>query len=267
MLRYAYPLALMGLAGVSSQMLDRILLQNTLPAGYYAGKSAAYAVGIYGACIKLTVFMSLAIQSFKYAAEPFFFSQNEQKDSPRVFAQVMHYFVITCVLFWLGISLNLFWIKDVFIRNEAYHEGIFIVPILLLANLILGIYYNLSFWFKLTDKTHYGTWLSFLGALITLLGNLWLIPILGYMACAWVTLMSYSVMAWGCYALGQKHYPVPYTTGKILAHLILGSLIVTASVQLPADWGLWLFFPNIGLLGVYVFFLFLTEKELMKKVL
>lgn len=266
-LRYAYPLAIMGLAGIASQMLDRILLQHYLPAGFYAGKTTDYAIGVYGACIKLTVFMSLAIQSFKYAAEPFFFSQAQDKQSPQVFAKVMHYFVITCVVFWLAISLNLHWIKDLFIRNPAYHEGIFIVPILLLANLLLGVYYNLSFWFKLTEKTHYGTWISIAGAVITLVGNVLLIPVWGYMACAWVTLASYSVMAWVCYALGQKHYPIPYTTGWIMAHLFLGALIVTASIQLPAEWGLWLLIPNFGLFMVYVFFVAITEKELLAKVL
>lgn len=265
MLKYAYPLAVMGLAGIASQMADRILLQYCLPTGFYAGKTTTDAIGIYGACVKLTVFMSLAIQSFKYAAEPFFFSQTEEKQTPRVFAQVMHYFVIMCVIFWLGISLNLFWIKDLFIRNPIYHEGIFIVPILLLANLLLGVYYNLSFWFKLTDKTHYGTWLSLLGALITVLGNILLIPVAGYMACAWITLVSYAVMAWTCYVLGQKNYPIPYDTGWLLAHLTLGGLIVTASVQLPAEWGLWLIFPNMGLFGVYIFFLMLTEKGLWTK--
>ena len=161
----------------------------------------------------------------------------------------------------------MFWIKDLFIRNPIYHEGIFIVPILLLANLLLGVYYNLSFWFKLTDKTHYGTWLSILGALITVLGNILLIPVMGYMACAWITLVSYAVMAWVCYVLGQKYYPIPYTTGRLLAHLVLGALIVTASVQLPANWGLWLFFPNAGLFGVYVFFLMLTEKGIRERLI
>jgi O-antigen/teichoic acid export membrane protein len=264
-LKYAYPLAIMGFAGISSQMLDRILLQYWLPTGFYAGKTTTDAIGVYGACFKLTVFMSLAIQAFKYAAEPFFFGQAEDKNSPRLFAQVMHYFVITCVLFWLGISLNMFWLKNLFIQNPIYHEGLYIIPILLLANLILGIYYNLSFWFKLTDKTHYGIWLSILGAMITLVGNIALIPVMGYMACAWITLLAYTVMTWACYALGQKNYPVPYTTGKIVAHLILGSLIVTSSVQLPANWGLWLFFPNAGLLMVYIFFLYLTEKEMFAK--
>ena len=267
LLKYAYPLALMGLAGIASQMLDRILLLYALPENYYAGKSTEYAVGVYSTCIKLTVFMSLAIQSFKYAAEPFFFSQAQDKNSPKVFAEVMHYFVITCVVFWLGICLNLYWIKDVFIGNKSYHEGIGIVPILLLANLILGIYYNLSFWFKLTDQTHYGIWLSVLGAIVTLAGNLVLIPIFGYMACAWITLASYTLMAWSCYALGQKNYPVPYRTGQIFLHLLLGSLIVVASMQLPTEWGLWLLLPNAGLFMVYLAFVAMMEKQLLKKVL
>ncbi len=266
LLWYGYPLALMGLAGVASQMLDRILLQYYLPTGYYVGHSTKEAVGIYGACIKLTIFMSLAIQSFKYAAEPFFFSQAEDKKSPLVFAQVMHYFVIICVMFWLAISLNLYWIKAVFIRNPVYHEGVGIVPILLLANLLLGIYYNFSFWFKLTDRTHYGTWLSIGGALVTWVGNVLFIPVFGYMACAWVTLVSYGGMAFVCYALGQRHYPVPYRIGQMLLHLLLGSLIVMASLQLPAEWGMWLLLPNMGLFAVYLFFVFITEMKAWKKI-
>jgi len=266
LLWYAYPLAIMGLAGIASQMLDRILLKYYLPAGFYAGHaSSAEAVGIYAACIKLTIFMSLAVQSFKYAAEPFFFSQAQDKQSPKLFAQVMYYFVITCILFWLAISLNLHWIKTLFIGNPVYHEGIGIVPILLLANLLLGVYYNLSFWFKLTDRTYYGLWLSIGGALIILVGNIVFIPIFGYMACAWVTLVSYASMAWACYVLGQRYYPVPYRTGMMLLHLFLGALIVMASGQLPADWGLWLLFPNAGLFAAYLLFIILTEKDLLKK--
>ncbi len=225
MLVYAYPLMLMGMAGAVNELLDRILLEEWLPEGFYPGKSNMAAVGIYSACYKLSIFMTLAIQAFRYAAEPFFFSQAEEKDSPKAFALIMKWFVIACAAIFLFISVNL---EDfaLLLRSEAYREGIMVVPVLLLANLFLGVYYNLSVWFKLTDKTKYGTYISFGGAAITITFNLLLIPVLGYMGSAIATFLCYFSMALASYLLGNRHYPIPYPVKTILGYILFSISLV-----------------------------------------
>ncbi len=218
LLAYCIPLLWMGLAGMVNEVMDRILLKYLLPDHFYPGQTNLYAVGIYGACYKLSMFMSLAIQSFRYAADPFFFSKASDKNAPELFAQVMSWFVITCLSIFLLVSLFLPYF-GLLLRNPAYREGLYIVPYLLLANLFLGIYYNLSMWYKLTDKTIFGTYLSITGAVITLLGNLLLIPFIGYFGSAITTLICYFIMALLSWYFGQKYYPIPYQAGKIVAYI------------------------------------------------
>jgi O-antigen/teichoic acid export membrane protein len=237
MLSYAYPLLFMGLAGAVNELLDRILLQEWLPEGFYPGKSNFDAIGIYSACYKLAIFMTLAIQAFRYAAEPFFFSQAAEKDSPKTFALIMKWFVIACAFIFLFISANL---EDfaLFLRGEDYREGIMVVPVLLLANLFLGVYYNLSVWFKLTDKTKYGTYISFGGAAITILFNLLLIPVLGYMGSAIATLLCYFIMALASYILGSRHYPIPYPVTTMVGYVLLaiGLVWLALGVEVSNFW-------------------------------
>jgi O-antigen/teichoic acid export membrane protein len=237
MLSYAYPLLFMGLAGAVNELLDRILLQEWLPEGFYPGKSNFDAIGIYSACYKLAIFMTLAIQAFRYAAEPFFFSQAAEKDSPQTFALIMKWFVIVCAFIFLFISANL---EDfaLFLRGEDYREGIMVVPVLLLANLFLGVYYNLSVWFKLTDKTRFGTFISFGGAAITILFNLLLIPVLGYMGSAIATLICYFSMALVSYILGSRHYPIPYPVKTMAGYVLLAIVLVwlALGIEVPNFW-------------------------------
>lgn len=225
MLVYAYPLMLMGLAGMVNEVIDRILLRSYLPESVYPNLSNDAVVGIYGNCYKLAIFMSLAIQAFRYAAEPFFFSQAEEKNSPATFALIMKWFVIVCAFIFLFISANL---EDfaLLLRRESYRQGIMVVPVLLLANLFLGVYYNLSVWFKLTDQTRFGTYISFGGAAITILFNLLLIPVLGYMGSAIATLACYFSMALASYLLGNRHYPIPYPVRTILGYILLAAGLV-----------------------------------------
>ncbi|MFD2248475.1 lipopolysaccharide biosynthesis protein [Pontibacter ruber] len=232
MLSYAYPLLFMGLAGMVNEVIDRILLEEWLPEGFYPQYSNEAVVGIYSACYKLSIFMTLAIQAFRYAAEPFFFSQAENKNSPQTFALIMKWFVIVCAFIFLFISANL---EDfsLFLRSKAYREGIMVVPVLLLANLFLGVYYNLSVWFKLTDKTKYGTYISFGGAAITILFNLLLIPVLGYMGSAWATFICYFSMALVSYLLGNIHYPIPYPVKTITGYVLLAVALVLVALYVP----------------------------------
>lgn len=238
MLVYAYPLLFMGLAGTVNEVLDRILLEHWLPESFYPGQSNKASVGIYSACYKLAIFMTLAIQAFRYAAEPFFFSQAQDKNSPQTFALVMKWFVIVCAAIFLFISVNLE-IFGHFLRRPEYREGLMIVPVLLLANLFLGIYYNLSVWFKLTDKTKYGTYISFGGAGVTILFNLLLIPVLGYMGSAVATFICYFSMALACYLLGNRHYPIPYQVKTILAYVVVAIALVLMALFVPVE-NMWL---------------------------
>ncbi len=238
MLVYAYPLLLMGLAGATNEMVSRAMLKHVLPDGFYDSYNSQEALGIFGACYKLSIFMMLAIQAFRYASEPFFFSKAEEKDSPVMFASVMHYFTITCCFILFAVTVNLSWLAPIFLKRDIYLEGLEVVPILLLAYLFFGIYANLSIWFKLSDKTSYGTWFTGSAAVLTVILNLLLIPIMGYLGAAFATLFVYLYMAIICYYFGQKHYPIPYKLGPALAYILLS----TAAAYLlryampAADW-------------------------------
>jgi len=226
MLVYGYPILIMGLAGTINLMIDRIMLESYLPEGFYPGRTPEEALGIYGQCYKLSIFMSLVIQAFRYAAEPFFFSKAEDKNASATFVEVMKWFIIACAVIWLGVSLNLDILKLIFLRKEVYWEGLSVVPVLLLANLFLGVYYNLSVWFKLSDKTGYGTLITGVGAFVALIGNLLLIPIMGYMGCAVAFLLSCFVMMALCYALGNKYYPIPYDLKSAAGYVGSAGLII-----------------------------------------
>ena len=218
---YSLPLLFMGLAGVTNELISRLLFEYVLPINFYPGLSSREAAGIFGANFKLAILMNLVIQAFKYAAEPFFFSKSKEKDSPKLYAQVMHAFILFCSLLMILISVNLQWIGPIFLKGEVYEMGFSIVPLLLLGYLLLGIYFNLSIWFKLTDKTNYSFWITFLGAIVSVVGISFLVPIWGFMGAALSTVACYLVMAIICYFYGQKYYPVPYQTNSGLGYLIL----------------------------------------------
>ncbi|GAB3304248.1 lipopolysaccharide biosynthesis protein [Hymenobacter tenuis] len=237
LLQYAYPIMLMGLAGMVNETLDRILLPRWLPEGFYPGKSNLAAVGIYGACYKISILMSLVIQAFRYAAEPFFFAQSTDKNSPRTFALVLKWFTLCCAMLFVGVSVNVDLVAQIFLRRPEYLEGLAVVPVLLLANLFLGVYWNLSVWFKLTDKTYYGTYLGFAGAILTIALNFLLIPLLGYMGSALATLACYFLMAALCWWLGERHFPVPYPVARLLVWLAVAVGVVALSWWTPVEAG------------------------------
>jgi O-antigen/teichoic acid export membrane protein len=216
----------MSLAAMFNLMFDRLLLEEFLPESFYPGRSSQDALGIYGNCYKLSVFMSLAIQAFKYSAEPFFLGKKTEANDQSNLALVTHWFIIICTFLWVGVSVNLFWIKTLFLRREIYWEGIGIVPILLLANLFLGVYYTQSVWFKKTNKTYMGTIITLIGLVTTVAGNIIFIPQYGYMACAWSFLASSLVMMILCYLGGQKFDPIPYRWKAGLLYIVLGFLCI-----------------------------------------
>lgn len=257
---YAYPLMIMGLASTYNLVFDRTLLESFLPEHFYPNRTSEQALGIYGNVYKLSVFMSLAIQAFKYAAEPFFFSQTD-KNSPKMLADVMKWFIIICVVFWLGICLNLDWLKTLFLRKPIYWEGIAVVPILLLANLFLGIYYNLSVWFKLNDKTHYGTIITMTGLGVTVICNYFLIPQIGYMGCAVAFMISCFTMMSICYYYGQKYYPIPYNINSALGYIISAGILIYFSGKIHIS-NNWIALPyHLLILGIYLVGIIVVERE------
>ncbi|HXH18767.1 MAG TPA: polysaccharide biosynthesis C-terminal domain-containing protein, partial [Chitinophagales bacterium] len=216
MLAYAVPLMIVGFAGAVNEMLDRVLLKFLLPYSYEKNMAE---LGIYGACYKLSILMTLFIQAYRYAAEPFFFSESKKADAKENYAHAMRYFVIAGCIIFLGVMLYIDLVK--YFIAEKYHAGLRVVPVLLLANFFLGIYYNLSVWYKLTDKTMKGAYIAMGGAVITIALNALLIPVMGYMGSAWATLICYVFMAAVSFRMGQRHFPIPYELGRIGFYLLL----------------------------------------------
>ncbi len=220
MIRYAMPMVLIGFAGIVNEMLDRMILKYMLP---YDETTNLQQLGIYGACYKLSIIMSLFIQAFRFAAEPFFFSQADRADAKKMYADVMKYFTIFCAAVFLGVTLYMPWVQ-LFI-GEEFRSGLHVVPVLLLGNLFLGVYVNLSIWYKLTDRTLTGALVSVAGALLTVLLNVAFIPEYGFVASAWATLACYFSMAVVSYFLGQKYYPVQYDLRSFFKYLLVSLLI------------------------------------------
>lgn len=211
---YSLPLMAAGMAGSINEAIDRILLKYRLPESAFPMEQ----LGVYGANIKIAVLMTLFIQMFRYAAEPFFFNNAKEKDSRETIALVMKYFVIFCLFIFLGVTFYLDIIK--YFIDLRYWEGLGVVPVMLLANMALGIYYNLSIWFKLNNQTWYGLRIASIGAAISIAGNYLLIPLWGYHASAWMHLVCYSVMIVITWYLGTKHYPIPYPLKAIAGYIV-----------------------------------------------
>lgn len=230
MLKYSLPLVIVGLAGIVNETIDRILLKYLLPGTL---EERNIQVGIYGMAYKLSIFMSLVVQAYRMGAEPFFFKQAKDDDALPILAKAMDFFVIAGVIVFLGVSLNLDWI--IMVLGPSFRAGKDLVPILLMAYLFLGIFYNLSVWYKVGDKTHYATIISITGALVTILINVFLIPKYGYWASAWATFFSYLVMTIFSWLWGKKFYPVPYNIFKNLSYIFIGLVIYLVFYYAPIN--------------------------------
>lgn len=233
---YCWPLLVVGLAGSLNQHFDKLIIKYLVPKDLGDGET-----GIYGAIYKLSIFITLFIQAFQYAAEPFFFNQAKEKDSRDTYAKVLKYFTILTSAAFLGILLFIDLVKH-FIRSEEYYEGLYVLPWLLMSAVFFGIYYNLSFWYKLSGKTYFGAIISGIGAVLTLLGNIILIPYFeaqnpgnGYFGAALTTFFCFLIMSLISYVLGQKHYPVKYEVGKIIGFILLAFLLFLTSDFLISD--------------------------------
>jgi len=256
MLSYSLPMVVIGFAGIINEMLDRALLKYLLP---YDVQTNLKMLGIYSACYKLSILMSLFIQAFRYAAEPFFFSYSGKSDAREVYAQVLKFFVIFCVFIFLLVTLYIDFFK--YFLGSEFREGLEVVPILLLANLSLGIYVNLSIWYKLTDRTLMGAFVSLGGALLTVTLNIWWIPVFSYVGSAWATLVCYASMAVVSYLLGRKYYPVDYDIKRILAYVALGVVLflIRGMVGKDINWQPWLL--SSALMLIYLLTITLFERR------
>ncbi|MCB9174533.1 MAG: polysaccharide biosynthesis protein [Flavobacteriales bacterium] len=230
---YALPLLVFGLAGIVNETIDRIMLKRML-FDVLGEKETLSQIGIYGACYKVSIIITLFIQAFRYAAEPFFFAQEKEVDAKETYSKVMTYFVIVCATIFLGVMLFIDVVKY-FIPNKAFWEGLTVVPILMFANISLGIYYNQSIWYKLSGKTKYGAYIGIFGAIITVLLNFIWIPIYGYVGSAWATLICYTSMMVLSFVLSRKHYPIKYDLYKVFLYLGLAFIIYLGSSYLMFD--------------------------------
>ncbi len=262
MMLYASPLILVGFGGMINETMDRIMIGWWGPGGSPDANKAL--VGIYSACYKLAILITISVQAFRMGAEPFFFKQAESENAPKTYARVMKFFVITLCVMFLGVVLYIDFWKE-FIRNPAMYVGLKVVPILLLANIFLGIYYNLSIWYKLSNKTMAGAWITLLGAVITIVINYLAIPHFGFMASAWATFFCYGTMMVVSYKWGQKVYPVPYATKKLIAYFVITLIIFTINLgvhQISNNAPFNYLFATILLIAFIVFVTKIEKNEL-----
>lgn len=260
MLAYSLPLLVVGFAGTINEMLDRVLFRHLYPG---SPTEAMTQLGIYGANYRLCIIMSLFTQAYRFAAEPFFFAQSAQKNAPQIYARAMHYFVLAGLMVCVGVPFFMDIIQH-FI-GKSYRTGLGIVPILLFSHLLLGIYYNLSVWYKLTNKTVFGAYISLSGAFITILLNMALVPIMSYWGAAIANFVCYALMTTISYYFGKKYYPIPYTLAPLLVYSVGALLLVLINQFLlnympifPA------YFIRMLLLGGALFWIFKKEKKFLE---
>jgi len=256
MISYSFPLLVVGLAGVFNDAMTRQFLGWLAP-GTIVEKQIL--MGEYNACIKFAVFITLFIQAFRYAAEPFFFKHMHQENAKNDYARITTYFTYFMMIGFVSITLYLDFFKTWIIRTPAYLNAIGIVPVVLMANVFLGIYYNVSNWYRLTDRTRYGLYSALIGVGLTVVGNILLVPRYGYMGTAWSMLICYAGMTVITYAWGQKFYPVPFEINKLLAALSGGVVVYLISVWLKNSFSFTpfiVFLVHSLMMALFVFLLF-----------
>ena len=257
MMKYSWPVLVAGIAFSINEVFDRILLEKLLDPSDSKEK-----VGMYSACYKLALFMTLFATAFRMGIEPFFFSHSGTENPQKAYAQITNYFVVLGSVILLSVIVFSDVLKELFVRDEAYWEAMNIVPIVVLASFFLGIYHNLSVWYKVTDKTRYGALISVIGAIITIVINYVFIPKIGYMASAIATLMAYGTMMILSYYLGKSRYPVPYNFRKIVFYLGI-SILFSALAFYGFNRSL---YAGIPLLLIFLGLVYKLENEKLKKI-
>ena len=258
MMQYGLPIMVAGIAFAINEQFDKILLGKLLPANI-----ADAEVGVYSACYKLGLFMVLYRTAYTLGIEPFFFSHADNQDAPQTYATITKYFVIFGSFILLSVIVFADVLKYIMIQDESYWEAMKVVPLIILANFFLGIYTNLSVWYKLIDKTHIGAYISIIGAIITLALNYLLIPTMSYYGSAIATIAAYGSMMFISYYFGNKYYPIPYDTNKIAMYLLISIGFSAVSFYGFRE----NYYVGITLLLAFMYFIYHNEKELLTKIL
>jgi O-antigen/teichoic acid export membrane protein len=266
MLHYTLPLLIVGFGGMVNDLIDRFMILHFYPGTVTERYTQS---GIYSANYKLAIVIALFIQAFRMGAEPFFFKQSTSANAPQLYARVMKFFVITCCVCFLSVVLFLdAWKYFMGNKHPEYWTGLQVVPILMLAKIFLGIYYNLSVWYKLTNRNKTGAWITLGGVVVTIAVNYWLIPVLGYVGCSIATVVCYGGMMTASYWLGQRYFPVPYDVKRILFYIlwciVLFAIHYYLLLFIPQ---LWLrFFLGFLFLGTFGWWVLKTEKEELRQI-
>ncbi len=265
-MQYSYPLVIVGLGGIVNDMLSRLIYQHVVDLPVLQAKTE---LGVFANIIRLAIVITITIQAFRMAAEPFFFNQSKGENPQLVYAKVMKFFVLVCCFLFLFISLYLDIVKWFFlaIHRKEWTQGLWVVPLFAMGNIFLGIYYNLSIWYKLTNKNMYGAVITLAGAVITIVLNIILIPKLHYWGAAIATFSCYLFMMITSYITGQKFYPIPYARKKLIAYIVLVSLIVLTHRLIVY------FYPHLwfsiitgtALLALFTYFVSRVERKELQK--
>ncbi|WP_323027097.1 lipopolysaccharide biosynthesis protein [Gelidibacter japonicus] len=258
MMRYAIPVLIAGIAFSVNETFDRILLDYLLPEDIADTK-----IGMYSACYKLAVFMTLFATAYRLGIEPYFFSHANTENPQKNYAKILEFFVAFGSVMLLSIVVFADILKPYIVRSEDYWEAMWIVPLILIANLCLGIYHNLSVWYKVTDRTKFGAYISVFGAVITLALNFWLIPIMEYRGSAIATLVAYASMMAASYYYGQKYYPIPYNLKKMGLYLLVSSVFSVISFYVYRE----NYVIGVSLLTLFLFLVVMLEKNQIKQLI
>ncbi len=260
MLKYTWPLLLLGIVGILNQVADKICFRHLVPEG-----EAEVQLGIYGACVKIAMIMAMITQAFRYAYEPFVFAGGRGKESKESQALVMKYFVVFSLFAFLAVMAYLDVLKHII--SPDYWEGLRVVPIVMMAEIFMSIYFNLSFWYKLTGETWWGAIFSAIGCAVLLGVNILFVPRYGYMACAWGGFAGYGVCMVLSYLVGHRRSPVPYPMATLAGYFALALGLYALSLWLKPTSLFWELALNTALLLIYVAAVLFNEKELVKSLI
>ena len=259
MLHYTWPLLLLGLAGILNQVADKICYRFIVP-----GEEGDVQLGIYGACVKIAMIMAMITQAFRYAYEPFVFGGKRDSADKETQAKVMKYFIIFTLLAFLAVVMYMPILK--YIIKSDYWEGLRVVPIVMMAEIFMGIYFNLSFWYKLTDETWWGAIFSAIGCVVLLAINFIFVPKYGYMACAWGGFAGYGTCMVLSYFVGQKKAPIPYELKSAFIYFAMAVALFFVQKNIHIESTIWTLVVNTGLLLVFFAFICWKEKDLVNGV-
>ena len=256
MLSYSWPILVLGVAGILNQTADKILFPYI-----YQGTDAHSQLGIYGAASKIAMIMAMITQAFRYAYEPFVFGNNNDKDSRNTYAKAMKFFIIFTLLAFLVVMAYIDLLK--YIIGRDYWEGLKVVPVVMAAEIMMGIYFNLSFWYKLIDKTIWGAWFSGIGCVVLITVNVLFVPRYGYMACAWAGFMGYASAMTISYLVGQKKYPINYPLKETVLYVALAAVLYIGIGYSNRLLPLWAALA-VNTLIIFLFIAYIVKKDFNK---